>query len=146
MTAKLYEMLCKKFPPMPSGRERVSTYCDNERVHLKLIDKTFLDSNVVLDSKIVKDIASRLFDVSFRFYPRQEEGDIVFFSPKGIDDYSLKYTGHSIEILQRPGEFPVLTFSTGNRGCACLDSKQRYKYFHFGVCLNDTLLERAKVL
>ena len=117
-----------------------------ERVHLQLMDRNFHKTKKTASSETVKEIADRIFnDVEFRFYTHQEEGDVILFSPNGIDNYSQKYVGHAIEVLQRPGRFPVITFSTGNRGDAGLNSKQRKKYFQFAVCLNDTLLEIAKI-
>jgi hypothetical protein len=145
MTDKLCKMLISRFPPLPSGAKRVTTYYGVERIHLSLIDRSFLDlEEPLVEPRIIEDIAKRLFDVDFRFYKHQEEGDIILFSPRGIDDYNNRYAGHHIAIEQNPHMFPTITFSTGNRGAATLSDRQRSKYYHFGLCMNDTLLEMAR--
>ena len=146
MTDQLYKMFCSRFPPIPeTGTERVTTYMGVERIHLKLIDKAFFDTERVTDSKIVKNTAEKIFDdVEFRFYTLQEEGDVILFEPYGLDGYKQNYVGHAIEVLQRPRRSPVITFSTGNRGAIRLKDRQRKKYFDFAVELNDIFLKEAK--
>jgi hypothetical protein len=148
MSDKLYEMLRIKFPPVgPYKIERVTTYppdCDRciERIHLNLIDEAFFGlKEPILESASIEKLAKKTFDIPFRFYTQQEEGDVILFSPEGIDEYIQKYAGHSIEVLQKPPRSPIITFSTGNRGCIGLHNRQRKKYFNFAVNLNDLFLE-----
>lgn len=149
MSDKLYEMFKLRFPPVgPYKTERVTIYppdCGRaiERIHLNLIDESFLGlEEPILESASIEKLAKKTFDdIPFRFYTQQDEGDVILFSPEGIDEYSQKYAGHSIEVLQKPPRFPWITFSTGNRGCIGLHKRQRKKYFNFTVDLNDLFLE-----
>ncbi|MEA3229646.1 MAG: hypothetical protein U9P44_01915 [archaeon] len=139
MSEVLYKMFCEKFPPIGSV-SRISVYpLDSggtliERIYLNLLDESFIEVEEPLtDSDSIKKLAGKIFDdVEFDFYKHSEEGNIIFFNPEGVDDYSQNYSGHYIAVRE-PLKIPVITISTGNRGAIKLNSRQRDKYFYF-VC------------
>ena len=151
MSDKLYEMLCKRFPPVgPKGYTRVSIYPPGEEkliegIHLNLIEKVFLSiKKPLLNSEVIESLASHIFnDIHYDFYKNQEEGDVILFRPREVDDYAQRYANHYIAI-HHPLKYPKITISTGNRGRTELNSRQREKYYQFVIELNDLFLEKAK--
>ncbi len=155
MSDKLYQLLCRRFPPTCRGYKRISIYppCEDEnptwieRIHLNLVEKEFLDiKESLVKSEEIEGLAKEIFDdIPFRFYKNQEEGNIIYFAPEGIDNYNQKYFGHFIEIHE-PLIIPKITISTGNRGSIDLHQRQRKKYFKFVENLYDLCINKTKTL
>lgn len=154
MSDILYKMFCEKFPPTPRRVPRVSIYPPNggeswiERIHLNLIEKIFIDRDrkepPLLESKDIDCLAEKIFDdINYEFYEQQEEGNVIDFSPEGIDDYTQNYMGHYIAVHE-PLRIPRITISTGNRGSIGLHKRQREKYFQFVDELYGIFLKKAK--
>ena len=154
MSDKLFELFCQKFPPTPLGYQRISVYppseCEKptwiERIHLDLIEKEFLNiKQPIVKLEEIGELAERIFnDINFDFYKYQEEGNLIFFRPNGIDNYCQKYSGHFIEIYE-PLRYPKILISTGNRGSIELHPKQRRKYFQFVKKLYELFLRKIKI-
>lgn len=151
MSDVLYRVLCKKYPPVgPNNFSRVTLYPLNggekgiERIHLNLVEKVFLDrKKPLVEPNVVEELAKKIFeDVNHNFYEEQEEGNVIFFRPKEIDEYSQNYTGHYIAVHD-PLIIPKITISTGNRGIMKLHKRQRKKYLQFVNDLYGIFLENA---
>jgi len=156
MSDKLVEMFKEKYPLTPRGYDRVSIYPRGggtwvERIHLDLVEKEFLkfqiDKKPLADISSIKDVAKRVFDdIGHRHYTLKDQGnllDILYFEPKGIDDYNQSYSNHFIEIRE-PLIIPKIMISTGNRGRIKLHERQREKYFQFVNDVYNLFMRNAK--
>ena len=149
MTDKLVKMFEGKYPPVgPHKTSRVSTYNGIERIYLNLLDKVFvgIEKPLVFMGEI-KTLTNKIFDgdanIRFEEDPGTLTGAVIIFEPRGADNYSMNYDGHSIQV-HKPFVVPVVTLSLANRGAAKLYHKQRNKYFGFVNNLYELYLESAK--
>lgn len=149
MTVELVKMFEDRFPPVgPHKVPRVSTYHGIERIYLTLLDEVFVGINkplVTIDE--IKTLAHKIFDkdVNFEFKENQGtlDGAVILFEPRGGDNYSMNYSGHSIQV-HKPFIVPEITLSLANRGTAKLYPKQRNKYFQFVNNLYELFVNNSK--
>ncbi len=151
MSDILYKQLLEKYPDTPKGYKRVSLYPKEKNApieffHLDLVEKIFIDikdRRPLSSKKEIRSIADKIFDdVTHKFWD-DEEGYMIKFTPRGIDDYLQHYKGHYIAIDEH-FFIPKIVISTGNRGLNVLHPKQREKYFEFVNNIHDLFVERVK--
>lgn len=153
MTEKLYNMLIKRFPPIHENY-RISIYEAYERIYLSLSEREFAEGPIFDSLEKIDNLASKLFDVNFRwgktYYP--EPIPTICFDPiiipkseggtEKMMEYGNYYDEQSIEI-KIPFSFIQMTINTGNRGVTFLHPKQRQKYFDFVVGVHGLFIENA---
>jgi len=154
MSDKLYERLCREFPPTLTGYKRLSVYPPTdeerptwiERIHLNFSEKEFFDiEESFVTSEDIGMLARKIFnDITFDFQSVQEgcdKGHFIFFRSEGINRYNQNYSGHFIEVVE-PLRRARMLFSTGNRGRIELHPRQRDKYFQFAKQAHALFIEK----
>jgi len=122
----------------------ISPYEANERIYFIFNHKKYLSQDQVITEGQIKDIASKVFtDVGWEFHPiKGLHQNLIKFYIKELEKtkdedknyeaflYESNYGEHDIE-FGKLNNYLHITISTGNRGRAVLDKRQRKQYALF---------------